>query len=444
MSVQTFQQELREAVAAACKALGADNIDESQINLSPVPETAFGDIAMACFPLRDKVSALPENVRKNPALIAQELAKILSGLPYFDEVRAQGPYVNMSYDTARLSKLVLSEILEKNDQYGSLPQRGERIMIEFSGPNTNKPQHLGHLRNNVIGESMSRLFKKAGYDVVKVNIINDRGIHICKSMTSYIHDGANKTPESAGKKGDHLIGDYYVMFEKAFQAEYGAWLETDEGKKAFDEWKQTTEGIKAQKAIDAYEKLPEDKKKGKAPAELFPAFKSAYKDRYFNEKSALGKEASDMLIQWEAGDPDTRALWAKLNGWVIDGFMDTYKTLGITFDKLYYESQTYKLGKDLVSEGLKSGIFHTLDNGAVAFDLAQMGLTGDKIVLRSNGTSVYITQDIGCAIERYKDYHYDHMIYVVADDYEIFHRKFQPAKPETHRIAAEIHVGGRF
>ena len=416
MSVQTFQQELREAVAAACRALGAEDIDESQINLSPVPETAFGDIAMACFPLRNKVAALPENVRKNPAAIAQELAKTLSGLPYFDEVRAQGPYVNMSYDTARLSRLVLSEILDKKEQYGSLPERGERVMIEFSGPNTNKPQHLGHLRNNVIGESMSRLLKKAGYDVVKVNIINDRGIHICKSMSAYIHDGASKTPESAGKKGDHLIGDYYVMFEKAFQAEYKSWLESDEGKAAFEAWKNSADGIKAQKAIDAYNALPEEKRKGKAPADLFSSFKSGYKDKYFNEKSALGKEASDMLIKWEAGDPETRALWAKLNGWVIDGFMDTYKTLGITFDKLYYESQTYKLGKDLVLEGLKSGIFHKLDSGAVAFDLAQMGLSGDKIVLRSNGTSVYITQDIGCAIERYKDYHYDHMIYVVADE----------------------------
>ena len=415
MSVQTFQEELREAVAAACRTLGAD-MDASAISLSPVPETAFGDVAMACFPLRGKTTALPENVSKNPAAIAQELAKVLNGLPYFDEVRAQGPYVNMSYDTARLSKLVLSEILEKGEDYGSLTNRGERVMIEFSGPNTNKPQHLGHLRNNVIGESMSRLLKKAGYDVVKVNIINDRGIHICKSMLSYIRDGGDKTPESIGKKGDHMIGDYYVMFEKAFQAEYAEWLASDEGKAAFESWKDSIEGVKAQKAIDAYNALPDDKKKGKAPADLFSTFKSGYKDKYFNEKSDLGREAAGMLVKWEDGDEATRALWKKLNGWVIDGFMDTYKTLGITFDKLYYESQTYKLGKDLVAEGLKSGIFHKLEGGAVAFDLAQMGLSGDKIVLRSNGTSVYITQDIGCAIERYKDYHYDRMIYVVADE----------------------------
>ncbi len=415
MSVQTFQQDILESVASACRQLGAE-IQSDQINLAPVPETAFGDIAMACFPLRGKVNALPENVRSNPAAIAQELAKILNELPFFDEVRAQGPYVNMSYDTSRLSRLVLSEILSNDEHFGDQDDKKSRIMIEFSGPNTNKPQHLGHLRNNVIGESMSRILKKVGYDVVKVNIINDRGIHICKSMLSYIRDGADKTPESVGKKGDHLIGDYYVMFEKDFQAEYGAWLQSDEGKATFESWKSSPEGTKAQKAIDAYAAQPEGKKKGKAPADLFAAFKSDYKDRYFNEKSELGRKASQMLIQWEQGDEKTRELWKKLNTWVIDGFMDTYKTLGITFDKLYYESQTYKLGKDLVAQGLESGIFHKLSDGAVAFDLAQMGLTGDKIVLRSNGTSVYITQDIGCAIERYKDYHYDRMIYVVADE----------------------------
>ena len=415
MSVQTFRQELLEAVASACRTLGAD-IEASQINLSPVPETAFGDIAMVCFPLRGKVTALPANVQNNPAAIAQELAKVLADLPWFDEVRAQGPYVNMSYDTARLSKLVLSEILDKDSAFGDLESKKQRVMIEFSGPNTNKPQHLGHLRNNVIGESMSRILKKAGYEVVKVNIINDRGIHICKSMSAYIHDGADKTPESVGKKGDHLIGDYYVMFEKAFQAEYGAWLDSNEGKSAFESWKQEPDGIKAQKALDAYAAQPEGKKKGKAPADLFSAFKAGYKDKYFNTVSKLGQEAAAMLVKWEDGDAETRKLWALLNGWVIDGFMDTYKTLGIRFDKLYYESETYKLGKDLVAEGLKSGLFHQLPDGAVAFDLAQMGLSGDKIVLRSNGTSVYITQDIGCAIERHKDYHYDRMVYVVADE----------------------------
>ncbi len=415
MSVQTFRKDILETIASACRELGGD-MDASQITLNDVPENQFGDIAMTCFALRGKLTALDAKAMNNPVAISQALAQKLAASPLFEGVKACGPYLNMAYNTSSLSKIVVGEILEKGVHFGDAERKNQKVVIEFSGPNTNKPQHLGHLRNNVIGESMSRLLNKAGYDVTKVNIINDRGIHICKSMLVYLKYGEGVTPETAGKKGDHLVGDFYVRFEKEFQTEYKAWLESDEGKQTFEEYKLSDAGKKAQKAIDDYEKLPDEKKKGKAPADLFSSFKSDYKDKYFNTKSALGAEAVDLLVKWEAGDPEVRRVWKLLNTWVIDGFMDTYRTLGIEFDKLYYESQTYKLGKDIIEDGVKNGIFFRLPDNATAFDLSKIGLAGNKIVLRSNGTSVYITQDIGTAIERYKDYHYDKMIYVVADE----------------------------
>ncbi|MCL2326560.1 MAG: arginine--tRNA ligase [Proteobacteria bacterium] len=415
-TIQSVQTELQEIIAAACRGLGGTEIAASSVALSPVPETSFGDIAMACFALRGKLLGLPEGLRNNPAAIAKALAEALAECDRFEEVRAEGPYVNMAYKPAWLSRIVLGEILAKGDHFGDMPRRHEKIVIEFSGPNTNKPQHLGHLRNNVIGESMSRLLDKAGYDVVRVNIINDRGIHICKSMLAYMQHGEGATPASTGIKGDHLVGGFYVRFEQAFQEEFGAWLGSDDGLATFEVWKASDAGQKVQKAIDAYEALPAEKKKSKPPADLPSAFRAAIKDRYFNEKSALGRAATALLVRWEDGDEEVHALWQKLNGWVIDGFLETYQTLGITFDKLYFESETYKLGKDCIAEGLAHGIFHRLADNAVAFDLNQMGLSGDKIVLRANGTSVYITQDIGTAIERYHDFAYDRMIYVVADE----------------------------
>lgn len=415
MSVQSFKSDILESIAAVCRDLGGD-LEADQISLNPVPENQFGDIAMTCFALRGKLKNLDAKAQNNPVAIAQVLAQKLEQSPLFDGVKACGPYLNMAYNTATLSQIVVGEILKNGAHFGDAERKNQKVVIEFSGPNTNKPQHLGHLRNNVIGESMSRLLDKAGYDVTKVNIINDRGVHICKSMLVYLKYGDGITPEKAGKKGDHLVGDFYVRFEKEFQAEYRQWLESDEGKQAFVDYQNSEAGQKALKAIEAYEKLPENKRKGKAPADIFSSFKADTKDKYFNTKSKLGAEATDLLVKWEAGDPEVRRVWKLLNTWVIDGFLDTYKTLGIHFDKLYYESNTYKLGKDIIEDGVKKNIFHRLPDNATAFDLSRIGLTGEKIVLRSNGTSVYITQDIGTAIERYHDYHYDKMIYVVADE----------------------------
>lgn len=412
MTIQTFQSDVLQNIASAIRGLGAADYTEGDVVLSPVPENAQGDVALSCFGLRGRLSTLDDKARHNPVAISAALAEVLAGMPVFEAVAAVGPYVNLSYDTAALAQAVIGDILEQGDHFADAPVRDERVVIEFSGPNTNKPQHLGHLRNNVIGESVSRLLQKSGSRVTRVNIINDRGIHICKSMLVYIKHGQNITPQSAGKKGDHLVGDFYVQFEKEFQAEYKTWLESEAGKRAYEEFLTSEAGIKAQKAIEAYEL----KKKGKAPADLFSTFKSSYKDKYFNSLSPIGKEVTDLLIRWENGDPEVRAIWKRLNDWVIEGFMDTYKTLGISFDKLYFESETYKLGKDIIQNGLEKGIFHRLPDNATAFDLSKIGLNGEKIVLRSNGTSVYITQDIGTAIERYKDYEYDKMIYVTADE----------------------------
>lgn len=413
-TIESYQKAIGETIVETCRHLGATDYSINELAISSVPDTAFGDIAINCFGLRERLGQLPQSAQKNPAAIASALAEALNKSDLFDEVRAVGPYVNMSYNMGLLSDIVISQVLAKKECFANLEGKKKKIIIEFSGPNTNKPQHLGHLRNNVIGESMSRILKAAGYELVKVNIINDRGIHICKSMVAYLRHGNGENPTSANKKGDHLIGDYYVQFDRDFQAEFKAWLDADEGRCAYEAWKDTEAGQKAQKAIDAYEKL--EKKKGKVPAPLYDAFVSAIKDSYFNDHSELGKEATDLLLKWEDGDVETLALWKKLNQWVLDGFAETYKSLGIEFDKLYFESETYKLGKDIIYDGLERGVFHRLPDGAIAFDLTKMGLTGDKIVLRSNATSVYITQDIGTAKERYKDFGYDKMIYVVADE----------------------------
>ena len=416
-TIQNFKSDIVDAIAQICRELGAEPFSPADVALKDVPENQFGDIAMPCFSLRGKLTCLDAQNRNNPAAIALELAKRLSHSDLFEEVRAIGPYLNMAYRTGSLARIVLGEILRQGEHFADAPRKNQKVVIEFSGPNTNKPQHLGHLRNNVIGESMSRLLEKAGYDVTKVNIINDRGIHICKSMLTYLKYGEGVTPQTAGKKGDHLVGDFYVRFEKEFQAEYKTWLESDEGSAAFDAYKHSEPGKKAQKLYDDYMALPEEKRKGKVPADIFSSFKSEMKDKYFNTKSTLGAEATGLLVKWEAGDAEVRRVWKLLNTWVVDGFLDTYQTLGIRFDKLYYESETYRLGKDMIEDGLSRHIFYRLADGATAFDLSKIkGLSGEKIVLRSNGTSVYITQDIGTAVERYKDFGYDKMIYVVADE----------------------------
>ena len=286
--------------------------------------------------------------------------------------------------------------------------KGQKVVVEYSSPNTNKPLHLGHIRNNVLGFSYCEILAANGYDVVKNNLVNDRGIHICKSMLAWEKWGNEETPESSGIKGDHLVGKYYVEFEKKFQVEYADWLASDEGLAQLEVFKTSNEA----------------KKYIKENADLTKAFKSEYKNNYFNNHSSIGSEVKTTLQKWEDGDEEVIALWKKMNGWVYDGFDSTYKRLGVAFDKIYYESDTYLLGKAMVQEGLASGAFFTKDDGSVWIDLTDEGLD-EKIVQRADGTSVYITQDIGTADLKYKDFGMDKFIYVVGNEQDYHFKVLQ-------------------
>ena len=268
-------------------------------------------------------------------------------------------------------------------------QEKQKVLVEFASPNTNKPLHLGHIRNILLGWSTSKILQACGHDVKRVQIVNDRGIAICKSMLAWQKFGEGATPQSTGIKSDHFVGDWYVRFEKEFTAEYKAWQETAAAKDLYSKRKET-------------ENTEQEFFKG-------------YKNHYFNTASILGGEARELLLKWEAHDPDTIALWKKMNGWVYEGFEETYASLGVTFDKLYFESDTYLLGKDLIEDGLKQGSFYKKDDGSVWVDLTDAGLD-HKLLLRSDGTSVYMTQDLGTAQERYHDFGAERMVYVVADE----------------------------
>ncbi len=341
--------------------------EEISLKFTPPKDPALGDLGLACHPLA-------RIMRKNPKLIAEELAKNISPTTEIQKVEAVNGYLNFTFNPSWWLREAVEEILSAGPKLGYLSDlKDKKILIEFSGPNTNKPQHLGHARNNVIGLAISNLYRALGAEVIRVNIINDRGIHICKSMLAYQLWGEGKTPEDVGRKGDFFVGDFYVLFEKKFQEEYEKYLETN----------------------------PEPK---------------LSKDEFFNQKSELGRKARELLQRWEEGDPEVRKLWEKMNSWVYRGFEETYSRMGIQFDWIDYESETYILGKEIVLKYLEKGVFHKREDGAVVCDLTKIGKEGEKVLLRSDGTSVYITQDIGTALRRWEKFHPDQMIYVVADE----------------------------
>ncbi len=369
-----------------------------EITLADSPNPEMGDVGFPCF-------ALARHLRKGPPQIAADVAEKIRGNLGDDSIVAEvllaGPYVNFRLDKAKLARIVVAEALDAGAFGGDWVEDAETWMIEFSAPNTNKPQHLGHVRNNLLGATVSSILDFSGHDVVKVNLINDRGIHICKSMLAYQKFGEGETPESANVKGDHLVGKYYVEFDRALTAEYGAWKSSDEAVQRFEAWLAD---------------LPAEAKKDATDAELKGRFFSEYKDAYFNQESALGRETREMLRDWEAGDADTVELWNTMNSWVFRGFDETYEALGVSFDRVYRESETYLLGKDLIRRGLEDGVFRQLDDGAVVADLDEMGMSGQKVLLRSDGTSVYMTQDLGTAMARFDEYGVDKMVYVVGDE----------------------------
>lgn len=335
--------------------------------LAPPTREDAGDLTLACH-------RHARALRKAPQAIAADLADIARAHPLVAAADAVAGFLNLRLDWTAIAERTLTWALTDDGALGqSTARAGQTIVVEYSSPNTNKPQHLGHCRNNILGSTLATLLTTTGARVIRVNLINDRGIHICKSMVAYQRYGEGITPAAAGKKGDHLVGDFYVRFDAAFRAEHKVYQET-----------------------------------GGAITDP---------DAYFNsDDSALGRAAREMLQAWEAGDSEVRRLWHLMNGWCEAGFAETYNRMGVRFDQIYKESTTYLLGKDLIAEGQAKGVFKAAANGAIVFDLARIGLEGEKAVLRADGTSVYTTQDLGTAIARHDEHAFDRMIYVVGNE----------------------------
>ena len=365
-----IEQKITEAVVAAIKELYGQEVPQSMVQLGATKKEFEGQLTLVVFPFLKMSRQKPEDTAQE---IGQYLVEHLSDVvARFNVIKG---FLNLVIADACWVSL-LSEI-QQDESWGLTPvtEASPLVMIEYSSPNTNKPLHLGHVRNNLLGWALAQVMQANGNKVVKTNIVNDRGIHICKSMLAWLKWGNGETPESTGKKGDHLIGDYYVAFDKHYRAEL----------------KELTEKFMA-------EGMEEEAAKERAEKE-----------------STLMQEARAMLVKWEQNDPEVRALWKKMNDWVYAGFDETYKALGVGFDKIYYESQTYLEGKEKVEEGLKKGIFYRRDDGSVWADLTGEGLD-EKLLLRADGTSVYMTQDIGTAKLRFQDFPIDKMIYVVGNE----------------------------
>ena len=356
----TLEQQLSVLVKAAVKTLYNVDAEDGQIQLQKTRPEFEGNITLVVFPF-------VKLARKAPAQVAAEIGEELAKSDLVAKYNAVQGFLNLVIDDAFWVKQL--ETIDSEANYGQQPSRDKLMMVEYSSPNTNKPLHLGHVRNNLLGYSIAKIQEANGWKVVKTNIVNDRGIHICKSMLAWLKFGNGETPETSGKKGDHLIGDYYVRFDKEYKAQIAELMA---------------------KGMD------EETAKREAPLML---------------------EAQEMLRKWEANDPEVRSLWAKMNGWVYAGFDETYKRMGVSFDKIYYESNTYLEGKSEVEKGLASGAFYRREDGSVWADLTKDGLD-EKLLLRSDGTSVYMTQDIGTAKLRFQDYPIDKMVYVVGNEQE--------------------------
>lgn len=398
MNVADIERRIEELKNQSLAELGVDAETVAGIGIADAPNKKMGDVGFPCF-------VLARTLRKAPPLIAQEVAELVRGKLTDDDIIAEvnpvGPYVNLKFDKSKRAKVVISEALRSEAFGANVVADPSHWMVEYSAPNTNKPQHLGHVRNNLLGAAVASVLEFGGHKVTRVNLINDRGIHICKSMLAYQLHGGGETPESSGMKGDHLVGKYYVRFAVELAREYQAWLQSDDGRSKATGW------IADQ---------PEEQTKGVDSAALQKQFAKAYEDRYFNDDSALGGATKAMLLAWEAGDEDVVSLWKTMNQWVFDGFDATYKRLGVGFDKVYYESKTYLLGKDVVMKGHEEGKFKRLDDGAIVCDMGPLGLEGDKVLQRRDGTSVYTTQDLGTALKRFEEFDIDNMVYVVGDE----------------------------
>lgn len=421
MNIETT---IREQVAQALQQLYNQNIAPERVQLKPIPKHLEGDYAVVTFPFAKQVGKKPNEIA---AALATQLPQQSD---VFSQAEAKGAgFCNVTIGDSYWTSFVQNVLTSSN--YGQHPSNGQTVLVEYSSPNTNKPLHLGHIRNNLLGYAMSEILKAAGYTVKKVQIVNDRGVHICKSMLAWQRYGAGETPESSGMKGDHLVGKYYVAFEKHFQEEYKAWQPSEVAQNHFQQWQDSPNKLKKAEKVLAKQRQKAVQKAEKAgnsvptEAELEQQFnlknyffKDVYKNQYFNEYSALGQATKTMLQQWEEGDAEVRQLWETMNGWVYDGFAQTYQRLGVDFDQLYYESQTYVLGRQMVLDELGKGeqsLFYKKEDGSTWIDLTDAKLD-EKVVLRKDGTSMYITQDIGTATLRYQDFNMDKMVYVVGNE----------------------------
>ncbi|WP_266204507.1 arginine--tRNA ligase [Pontibacter kalidii] len=354
-----LQNAISQSISQALQALFGVTVDASEIALQPTRKEFAGSFTFVTFPYTKQVGKGPEQIGQ---ALGEYLKEHAGEVKNFNVVKG---FLNLEVEERewlRLFRGIMSDA-----DYGHAEPSGRNVMVEYSSPNTNKPLHLGHLRNNFLGYSVAEILKANGHQVMKVNLVNDRGIHICKSMLAYEKLGHDETPETSGLKGDHLVGKYYVLFDRAYKEQIDALVE---------------QGMDKEEA------------KKKAPWML---------------------EAQEMLLKWEQGDAHVVNLWKMMNTWVYGGFDETYRTIGVDFDKYYYESQTYTLGKERVEEGLQKGVFFKKENGSVWVDLTDEGLD-EKLLLRADGTSVYITQDLGTAELKYNDFPYDQSVYVVADE----------------------------
>lgn len=365
-----IENQIASSVIASVKELYGQEVPMSMVQLQKTKSNFEGNLTLVVFPFLKISKQKPEDTAQ---AIGELLVRDCSAVASFNVVKG---FLNLNI--AKEAWVDLLNDIHADEKFGekSVTEDSPLVMIEYSSPNTNKPLHLGHVRNNLLGWSLAQIMEANGNKVVKTNIVNDRGIHICKSMLAWQKWGNGETPESSGKKGDHLIGDYYVAFDKHYRAELAA--------------------LKSK--YMAEEGLDEETAENKA-----------------KEESALMKEARAMLVKWEQGDKEVRTLWKKMNSWVYAGFDETYKALGVGFDKIYYESDTYLEGKAKVEDGLNRGLFFRKDDNSVWADLTKEGLD-QKLLLRSDGTSVYMTQDIGTAEMRFKDFPIDKMIYVVGNE----------------------------
>ncbi|MFN8277096.1 MAG: arginine--tRNA ligase [Chitinophagales bacterium] len=364
-----IQHTLKTAAVTAFNRLFNASLTPTDITLNITKKEFEGDYTVVIFPLIRQSKQSPEETAR---LLGDAL---LQELPILNRYNVAKGFLNLSFtDTFWLQQL---RAIHDAD-FQSFPANQKKVLLEYCGPNTNKPLHIGHVRNMLLGYSMSEILKANGYEIIKANIYNDRGIAICKSMAAYLQRGNGATPESTGVKGDHFVGDYYVLFGQLVEAE-----------------------------LRAAHQIPQEEKN---------VFKFLGKDREVAEQeTAVFQQARTLLQRWERGDAETVALWQRMNNWVYQGFQETFRVMGVDFQRDYYESETYKLGKDVIEEGLKKNVFYHRADGAVAIDLTADGLD-EKVLLRSDGTSIYITQDLGTAQVRYDEFHMDKMIYVVANE----------------------------